>query len=279
VSFPFSPRESSPTSVVNAPCLDIERTYEPHTFIRVPWIEGWFRAQVFAPDVTDFGSETRHFKTGVAKDNPAPVVPGAILNKLMAIFEAKLRRKKVVKLTPLVPRKPSVEVIKKASTNKLKKRPSDLNLLHSNQSQPQPSSPRPGTPTSQNSDTQNQRQTNKLRKRSRSSSRPPESVQPSLPVRTTVTPPPPAQAQAILVKDKDRDKASESITPRHTPRNARSGPPPSPSNGKRFEDKGVPRRGSTEKVTARPLQRQVLPGPPSPPLGGAKRSAPGWEMI
>ena len=265
----------SPIRIVNALCLDIERTYEPHTFVQVAWIENWFLAQVFASHITDFGLETRHFKTGVAKDNPAPVVPDTVLAKLATMFEAKLRRKKEVKLIPLVPRKPSAEVIKNSSTNKLKRRPSALVLLHSNLSQPQPSSSRSRTPTSQNSDAQNQHQQNKLRKRSRSSTRPsPELVQQSLPVQTPVTPPLPAQAQAITVKDRDRDKVSEAAFYLSAAR-TNLGPPPSPSNGKRFEGVGVSGRRTPEKLITRSSQL----GPPSPSLVRAKQSVQGWEII
>lgn len=176
-------------------------------------------------------------------------------------------------LIPLIPRKPSVNVIKKASANKLKKRPSAL-ILGSNQSQP--SSSRPGTPTSQNSDTQTQRQPNKLRKRSRSLTRSsPGSVQQSLPVYARVqTPPLPAQVQIITVKDRDRDESSEVVLHRPIPR-VKSGPPPSPSHGTRFVGMGVPRRGSPEKVMTRPSQ--MIP-PPTPP-GRGRPSSRGWEVI
>ena len=231
---------------------DIERTYEPHTFVQVPWIKDWFLAQVFAPNITDFGLETRHFKTGVAKDNPAPVVPDTVLAKLVVMLEAKLRRKKM-KLVPLVPKKPSVEVIKKTSANKLKKRPSDL-VFHSNSNQSQPqlsSSP------SQNPDA---RQPNRLRKRSRSLTRnSPESIQHGVPVHVQTPGTPPA---------KDKDKWSNV--------RVNLGPPPSPSHGRRFDGPiGVPRRRSPEKVMLRPLQG----GPPSPPLGRAKPSLKDWEII
>ena len=274
MSLSFSFHASSPICIVNAPCLDIERTYEPHTFDQVAWIENWFLAQVFASNITDFGLETRHFKAGVAKDNPVPAVPDTVLTKLVAMFEAKLRRKKEAKLIPLVPRKPSMEVIKKTSANKLKKRPSALILLHSNQCQPQPSSSRPGTPTLQNSDVQQHRQPNRLRKRSRSSTRPsPESAQRNLPAQTPATPQFPGQVQAITAKDRDRD-TSEAASYRPTAR-INLGPPPSPSHGKRFGGTGVQGRRTPENVMARPLQ----PGPPSPPLGRARLSAQDWEII
>ena len=48
---------------------DIERTYEPHTFVQVLWIENWFLAHVFTSHITDFGLETRRFKTGVAPES------------------------------------------------------------------------------------------------------------------------------------------------------------------------------------------------------------------
>ena len=272
--FSFSFHASSPTCIVNAPWLDIERTYEPHTFVQVPWIENWFLAQVFT-HTTDFGSETAYFNSGVAKDNPDPVAPDTVLAKLTAIFEAKLRRKKEVNLIPLVPKKPSMEVIKKTSANKLKRRPSALALLNSNHSQPQPSSSRPGTPTSQNPDAQNQRQPNRLRKRSRSSTQPsPESIRRGLPIQAPVTPPPPAQAQVIVVKDRDRDRPSEAAFYRPTAR-IKLGPPPSPSHGKRFEGTGVPGRRTPEHVVTRPWR----PGPPSPPLGGARLPTRDWEII
>lgn len=220
-------------------------------FVQIPWIENWFLAQVFASHITDFGLETRHFKTGVAKDNPVPIVPDTVLAKLVAMFEAKLRRKKIA-LIPLVPRKPSVEVLKKGPANKLKKRPTAL-ILHSNKSQPSP--PRPGTPNSQDSDTQTQRQPNKLHKRSRSFNRSsPESVQQILPVPALVqTPPSPAPAQAVIAGDLDRDRALDGVLYRPTVR-LNLGPPPSPSHGSRFEGVGVPRRGSLEKVVGRPVQ-------------------------
>ena len=263
--FSFSFHTGSPTCIVNASWLDIERTYEPHTFVRVPWIENWFLAQVFTP-ITDFGSETRYLKIGVAKDNPDPVVPETVLAKLTAMFEAKLRRKKEVNLIPLVPKKRSVEVIKKTSANKLKKKPAALTLLNSNQPQPQLSSSRPGTPTSQNPDAQIQRQQNRLRKRSRSSTRPsPESIRRDLPIQGPVTPPPQAQSQVVVVKDRDRDKSFEAAFYRPTAR-INLGPPPSPSHGKRFEDTGVPGRRTPEHVVTRPLR----PGPPSPSLRGAR---------
>ena len=198
--------------------------------------------------------ETRHFKTGVAKDSSAPAVPDTVLAKLIAMFEAKLRRKKAG-LIPLVPRKPSVEVIKKTSTNRLKKRPEALNL-HSNQSHP--SSLQPGTPTSQNSDAQTPREPRKLRKRSRSLARSsPESIAHSLPVPAPIqTPPLPAQAQVVTMRDRDWDKVPEAVLHRPTAR-LNLGPPPSPSHGKRFESMGVPRR-NPEKVTARPPQVGLL---------------------
>jgi len=181
-----------------------------------------------------------------------------------------------VELIPLVPRKPSVEVMTKRSTNKLKKRPSAL-TLHSNQSQP--SSSRPGTPSSQNSDTQPQRPPNKLRKRSRSFTRSsPDSIQQSLPVQAPVqtSPPPPAQVLVPTVKDRDRDKLPEVTAVFHRPiGRVKMGPPPSPSNGKRFEGVGMPRRRSPEKVAARPSQ--VVPLPPSP--GMAKTLSWDWEVI
>jgi len=255
VSFPFFYQDSAKWTTdvchLTSKIADIERTYEPHTFVQVPWIENWFLAQVFAPHITDFGLETRHLKTGVAKDNPTPVVPDTVSTKLIAMFEKKLRRKKVV-LIPLVPRKPSVEITRKTSANKLKKRPSAL-TLHSNKSQSSLS--RPGTPTSQNTDTQTQRQPNKLRKRSRSFTRSsPESIQQGLPS----TPPSPPQIQALMMKD--RDKVTEVVFHRPIAR-LNLGPPPSPSNGKRFE--GVPRRRSPEKVAVRPSQV----GPPHPARG------------
>ena len=268
--FRFPSRQDS---AVNAQRLDIERTYEPHTFERVPWIENWFLGQVFSSHITDFGSETRHFKTGVAKDNPIPVVPDTILAKLVAMFEAKLRRNKVVALIPLVPRKPSVDMIKKTSTNKLKKRPSAL-ILGSNRSQHSLS--RPGTRNSQNSDTQTQRQPNKLRKRSRSFTRSsPGSVQQSLPVCVPVqTPPSPGQAQTITVRDRDRDKSSEVVHHRPITR-INWGPPPSPSHGTRFKGMGVPRRRSPEKIMTRPSR--VIPSPTPPERG--RLSPRGWEII
>ena len=158
-------------------------------------------------------------------------------------------------LIPLVPRKPSMEIARKTSANKLKKRPSAL-ILHPNKSQSSLS--RPGTPTSQNTDTQPQRQPNKLRKRSRSFTRSsPESTQQSLPAST---PPSPAQAQAFTMKDRGRDKVTEVVFHRLTPR-LNLGPPPSPSHGKRFE--GAPRKGSPEKVAVHPSRI----GPPLPVRG------------
>ena len=149
-------------------------------------------------------------------------------------------------LIPLVPRKPSVEIIRKTSANKLKKRPSAL-ILHSDKSQSSLS--RPGTPTSQNTDTQTQRPPNKLRKRSRSFTRSsPDSIQQSLPVST---PPSPAQVQTFTMKDRGRDKTADVVFHRPAAR-FNSGPPPSLSHGRRFD--GAPRRGSPEKVVVRPLQ-------------------------
>ena len=169
------------------------------------------------------------------------------------MFERKLRRKKVA-LIPLVPRKPSVEIARKTSANKLKKRPSAL-ILHPNKSQSSLS--RPGTPTSQNNDSQTQRQPNKLRKRSRSFTRTsPESIRQGLPVST---PPSSAQVQTFTTKDQDRDKVIEAAFHRPTAR-LNLGPPPSPSHGRRFD--GV-RRGSPEKVGVRPSQI----GPPLPVRG------------
>jgi len=252
----------SPTLVVSvwystSKITDIERTFEPHTFVQIPWIEDWFLAQVFASHITDFGLETRHLKAGVAKDNPVPSVPDTVLAKLVATFEAKLRRKQVA-LIPLVPRKPSMEITKKTSANKLRKRPSAL-VLHSNQSQSSLS--RPGTPTSQNTDAKTQRQPNKLRKRSRSLTRSsPESIQQSLPASTPVhTPPAPAQVRAVTTRDGERERegAPEVVFHRPTAR-LNLGPPPSPSHGRRFDD--MRRRGSPEKVGVRPLQISPHPG-------------------
>ena len=182
--------------------------------------------------------ETRHLKTGVAK------VPDTILAKLVAALEAKLQRKKEVKLIPLVPRKHSVEVTKQASANRLKKRPSALTLrFHSTQSQA--SSSRPGTPTSQNSDSRAQRQPNQLRKRSPSHT--PEPVQQNLPAQRPSSPA--TLVQAVLTKDGDGDEASGSqvVLHKQTVR-AKSGPPPSSSHGKRFEGVGALRR-SPKKAT------------------------------
>lgn len=255
---------------------DIERTYEPHVFVQVPWIESWFLGHVFASHITDFGLETRHLKTGVAKDNPIPTVPDTILAKLVTTFEAKLRREKEVKLIPLVPRKPSVEVTKKAPANKLKKRPSAL-TLRSHSPQSQAASSRPGTPTSQNSDSQTQRQPNKLRKRSRSFGRAsPDLVQQSYPIQSPPSSPM-AQALAVLTKDGDRGKVSgcEVVLNKQTAR-IKLGPPPSPSHGKRFEGVGGPRRSPGKVFQRRPSQ--VGPPPPSPP----RRTRPppqDWEVI
>ena len=158
-------------------------------------------------------------------------------------------------MIPLVPRKPSVEITRKTSANKLKKRPSAL-VLHSNKSQSSLS--RPGTPTSQNTDTQNPRQPNKLRKRSRSFTRSsPEPAQQNLPVST---PPSPAQVYTLTMSDRNRDKTAEVVFHRPTAR-LNLGPPPSPSHGRRFD--GAPRRGSPEKVAVRPSQV----GPPHPVRG------------
>lgn len=164
------------------------------------------------------------------------------------MFEAKLRRKKA--LIPLVPRKPSLEVIRKNSRNKLRKRPSALVL--------QPSSSRPGTPTSQNSDTRPApRKPNKLRKRSRSSTRSsPELTQQSLPV--------PAPARALPLSTQSQVVAMREKPPEvafHRPIvRPNLGPPPSPSHGRRFEGMGVPRRRSPEKAMARPLLVGSPPG-------------------
>lgn len=226
------------------------------------WIEDWFFAQVFAPHITDFGLETRHFKTGVAKDNPVPVVPDTVLAKLVAMLETKLRRKKRAKLIPLVPKKPSAELIKKVSANKLRKPPSGLNLHP--QSQPPPSSSRPGTPTLQ-LERQNQRSPNKLRKRDRSltvSSS--EETPQGLPVQRT--PPPPARVQGVVVKE----RVPEAVPYRPTAR-INLGPPPSPSNGKRFQGRG--RRSS--EVMIRPSRV----GTPTPPVERGGPSLKDWEMV
>ena len=121
---------------------DIERTYEPHTFVQFAWIENWFLAQVFASHVTDFSLEAGHFKTGVAMDNSIPAVPDMALAKSITIPEAKLHRKKAASI-PLVPHEPSVEAVKWAPTIEPKKETPVL-VLHSNQSQPRSS--QPGTP-------------------------------------------------------------------------------------------------------------------------------------
>jgi hypothetical protein len=178
-------------------------------------------------------------------------------------------------LIPLVPRKPSVEVIRKTSTNKLKKRPSAL-TLQSHPNQFQPSTSRPGTPTSQDPDSP-QRQPRKLHRRSRSFTRSSESVQ-----GVFVVQPPPSplvHAQTAMMRNDDRDRAlpaSEAAYNRQIAR-ARLGPPPSPSHGKRFGDIGAPRRGSPEKVV-RMHPSQVVGYLPSSP----KKARPpqhDWEII
>jgi hypothetical protein len=211
-------------------------------------------------------------KTGVAKDNPVPIVPDTVLAKLVAAFEAKLRRKKEVKLIPLVPRKPSVEATKKAPANKLKR--SSTLALYSHSTQSQASSSRPGTPNSQNSDSQTQRQPNKLHKRSRSFTRSPKSDKQSLPVQ--LPPSPPSLVQVLLTKDGDRDKASgsEVLLNKQTAR-IKPGPPPSPSHGMRFGGEGAPR--SPKKVTRR-RPSWVGPPPPSPPKKTTS-FPPDWEII
>ena len=55
-------------------------------FVQVSWIENWFLAHVFTSHITDFGLETRHFKTGVAKDNSVLAVPDTVLAKFIAMF-------------------------------------------------------------------------------------------------------------------------------------------------------------------------------------------------
>ena len=200
---------------------------------------------------------------GIAKDSLAgPVAPETVLAKLVAMVEAKLGRRKVVVLVPLVPRKPSVEVIKqKTSANKLKKRPSGL-VLDSDQSYVEHSPSRAGTPSSQSSDTQAPRQRNKLRKRSRSSTRSsPESVHLGLPVQAQApvqTPPSPARVRAVMGKDRGRDRAPEVLLSHRPTARLTLGPPPSPSHGKRFEGA----RRSPDKGMARPL-----PVGPPPPRG------------
>ena len=151
MSFHFSPHRCPATCIVNverfvSKTTDIERTYEPHVFVQSAWIENWFQAQILPSHITDFGLGARHFKTGVARENTVSAVPDAVLPKLVAIFEAKLRRKKVA-LIPLVPHEPLVEVTGAASVSGLKEPLAPV--LHSSQSQP--SSSRPGTPTSQRS--------------------------------------------------------------------------------------------------------------------------------
>lgn len=177
-------------------------------------------------------------------------------------------------MLPLVPRKPAVQVIKKTSTNKLKKRPSAL-TLHSNSAHSQASSSRPGTPNSQNSDSQTQRQRNKLHKRSGSfkwSS--PERAQQNLPPQPS--PSPAAKVQTHLTKDEDRDKASgsEVVLHRQTAR-SKIGPPPSSSHGRRFESADAP--GSPKKVP-RIRPSRVGPPPRSPPrrVGPLQHD---WEIV
>ena len=265
--FPFYFCTSPAACILNEHHLDIERTYEPHTFVQVSWIENWFFAQVFAPHITDFGLETRHFKTGVAKDNPVPVVPDTVLAKLVAMLETKLRRKKGAKLIPLVPKKPSMEIIRKASGNKLRKPPSGLNLKPS-QSQPPPSSSRPGTPTLQ-PERQNQRSPNKLRKRGRSfTGSPPEEAPESLPVPRT--PPPLTRVQGVMAKERAPEVAPYRPTAR-----INLGPPPSPSHGKRFQGGGRLAGRRSLEVMVRPSRV----GTPTPPVERGGPSLKDWEMV
>lgn len=210
---------------------------------------------------------------GVAKDNPIPTVPDTVLAKFVAASEARLRRKREVKLIPLVPRKRSAEVIKKVSASTLKKQPL---APFSQSAQSQASSSRPGTPTSQNSDSQTQRQPNKLRKRSRSFTRSsPRPGQQSLPVQPPLSPV--ARVQKLLTKDGDQDKESESEVVRHkqTAR-VRLGPPPSPSHGKRFEVAGAPKRRPKRDNPMHPSH--LGPPPPSPPMK-LKPFIKDWEIV
>ena len=55
-----------------------------------------------------------------AKDNPVRAIPDTILAKLVAMFEVKLRKKKVESI-PLVPREPSSEDRKTTPAERLKK--------------------------------------------------------------------------------------------------------------------------------------------------------------
>lgn len=183
-----------------------------------------------------------------------------------------------MKLIPLVPRKPSVEIIRKGSINKLKKRPSALSL-HSHSTQSQASSSRPGTPTSQNSDPQTPRQTNKLRKRSRSVLRSsPEPGQQSFQVQPLPSPTVQARA-ATLAKDRGQDKAPTSEVPlyKQTAR-AKLGPPPSPSHGRRFQGVGSPKSPKSPKMVFKTRPSQVNPPPPSPPRR-TRPFAQDWELI
>lgn len=176
---------------------------------------------MFSPQITDFGLETQHFRTGVAKDNPIPrIVPDTVLAKLVTALEARLQRKKTAKLIPLVPRKKvSVELISNKPGNKLRKR-------RSTSSGPSPSeSSRPGTPTSQSFDSQTQqRPQNKLRKRSRGSSI--DSLQGS----------PPELVQDF--KSKVLSASEVVIRRSNSQRAGKQGPPPSPSHRMRFMDEG-----------------------------------------
>lgn len=223
--------------------------------------------------------ETRHLKTGVAKDNPAPVVPDTVLAKLVAAFEAKLQRGKEMKLIPLVPKKPSVELTRRASTNNMR-RPSVLSLgsqSHVPTSRPvtpssRPATPssRPGTPSSQKSDPPAQRQPNKLRKRSRSFTRSfPELETQDLPVQ--LSPSPAAQVQAVFTKVGDREKSSgsEVLFKKQVDR-VKLGPPPSPSHGRRFEGESPVKR--------RPKKR-MGPPPPSPPRRTTPAPKDQWEVV
>ena len=180
--------------------------------------------------------------------------------------ETKLRRKKGAKLIPLVPKKPSMEIIRKASGNKLRKPPSSLNLKPS-QNQPPPSSSRPGAPTVP-LERQNQRSPNKLRKRGHGFTAPsPEEIPQSLPV--PGTPPPPARVQEVMAKE----RAPEAIPYRPTAR-INLGPPPSPNHGKRFQGGGLAGRRSPE-VMIRPLRV----GTPTPPVERGGPSLKDWEVV
>ena len=165
-----------------------------------------------------------------------------------------------------------MEIFKKTSANKLKKRPSAL-TIHSDQSQA--SSSRPGTPTSQNTDSQ--QQPKKLRKRSRDFGRSSsESIHEVLP--SQLLPSPRPHMQAAVTKGECWDKvlpASEVAFHRHASR-GKLGPPPSPSHGMRFNGVGAPKRGSPGKaVRVHPSQVGHLP--PSPKM--ARLPLHDWEII